>query len=156
VLAWKNGAVNLASLKGKVVLLNFWGYWCGGCVVEMPTLMHLYDKYHDRGLAVVTVHVDAANDVDTVAKLDARTAWLRTGIWKGRDLPFPTALAAGHPYGHSRSLAGAAFGILGYPTTVVIARDGLVLGETRKQVALDLTADEKTVDAEMEKLLGAK
>lgn len=50
VVAWKNGPIELKSLRGKIVLVNFWGYWCGGCVNEMPTLFHLYDKYKTRGL----------------------------------------------------------------------------------------------------------
>ena len=57
VVAWKNGGpVDLAALKGKVVLVNFWGYWCGGCVNEMPTPSTLQrtDSMQDRGLMIVT------------------------------------------------------------------------------------------------------
>jgi hypothetical protein len=122
----------------------------------MPTLMHLHDKYQDRGLAVVTIHVDAGGEVDTVQKLQQRTAIWRNGIWNGRDLPFPVALTSGRPFGHSRCKLGATFGVLGYPTTIVIGRDGKIMGEAGNQVPLDLTADEKTVDPSIEKLLVAK
>lgn len=37
----------LSELKGKVVLIDFWGTWCPGCVEEMPTLQRLYDSYRD-------------------------------------------------------------------------------------------------------------
>src|SRR4029079_16366558 len=43
IVGWKNGpAVNLADLKGKCVILDFWGYWCGPCVHRMPDLFQLY------------------------------------------------------------------------------------------------------------------
>jgi thiol-disulfide isomerase/thioredoxin len=160
VVAWKNGGpVDLAAFKGKVVLVNFWGYWCGGCVNEMPTLFHLYDKYQDRGLMIVSVHIDANGEVDTVAKLDERTARYRQGFWRGRDVPFPTALASGAQSGKDRTRVGAAFGVIGYPTTVVIGRDGNVIGQLVGAsspsigLALDLES-ESTADASVEKLLG--
>ncbi len=51
--------VSLASLKGKVVLLNVWATWCTPCRVEMPALERLYQKLHAEGLEVVAVSVDA-------------------------------------------------------------------------------------------------
>ena len=41
-------AVQLSNLKGKVVMLDFWGTWCGPCVSELPNLVKLYDKYKDN------------------------------------------------------------------------------------------------------------
>ena len=51
--------VSLASLRGKVVLLNVWATWCYPCVEEMPTLQHAYDLLKGDGLEVVAVSVDA-------------------------------------------------------------------------------------------------
>ena len=45
------------SLKGKVVLINFWATWCGPCVVEIPDLVKLQDKYRDQ-LVVIGVSED--------------------------------------------------------------------------------------------------
>ncbi|HEY8751255.1 MAG TPA: TlpA disulfide reductase family protein [Tepidisphaeraceae bacterium] len=161
VVAWKNGPVDLAAFEGKVLLINFWGYWCGGCVNEMPTLFHLYDKYKDSGLAIVSVHIDGGGEVDTVEKLDERTARYRNGIWRGRDVPFPTALTSGRSFGKGRSRAGAGYGITGYPTTVIIGRDGRVMGELVGSVpmmgskaTLDLSS-EAAADASVKAILNA-
>jgi thiol-disulfide isomerase/thioredoxin len=151
VVAWKNGPpVNLADLKGKLVLLNFWGYWCGPCVAEMPTLMHLHEKYQSRGLEVVGVHVDAGDDIDTVDKLDAKTQPFRQGIWKNRDVPYPVALCFKETDGKFGT--DDLYGVQGFPTTIIIDRNGLVVGDTVGIHGIDLT-DLSAADSAIEKLL---
>jgi thiol-disulfide isomerase/thioredoxin len=54
---WFNSApLNMASLRGKVVLVDFWTYGCVNCVNTLPHVTELYAKYRDRGLVVVGVH----------------------------------------------------------------------------------------------------
>jgi peroxiredoxin len=50
--------VGLDTLRGKVVLLNFWATWCEPCLEEMPAIERLSHAYRERGLAVLAVSVD--------------------------------------------------------------------------------------------------
>ena len=50
------GKVNLKQFEGKVVVIDFWGVWCGPCKAAIPHLVELYEKNHDKGLVVIGVH----------------------------------------------------------------------------------------------------
>ena len=52
--------VSLKDYRGKVVLLNFWATWCGNCLVEMPWLSELREKYAAQGFEVLGVLTDDA------------------------------------------------------------------------------------------------
>jgi peroxiredoxin len=56
-------AWTLKSLRGKVVLLNFWATWCPPCRKEMSDLQALYDRFHGQGLVILAVSDEEANKV---------------------------------------------------------------------------------------------
>ena len=61
--------VNLASFKGKPLVINLWATWCGPCRLEMPQLEALSTKFKDRGLTVVGISVDdSPEEIQKIAK----------------------------------------------------------------------------------------
>jgi len=54
----KGASVKLSDYKGRVVLLDFWATWCGGCKVEIPWYMEFQSKYKDKGLSAIGVSMD--------------------------------------------------------------------------------------------------
>ncbi|MFD1039489.1 thiol-disulfide oxidoreductase ResA [Virgibacillus byunsanensis] len=50
--------IQLSDLKGKGVMLNFWGTWCKPCEAEMPYMQNLYPGYKEKGIEIVAVSLD--------------------------------------------------------------------------------------------------
>lgn len=50
--------VSFADYLGKVVLINVWATWCGPCRVEMPPIQGSYNRFKDRGFAVLAISID--------------------------------------------------------------------------------------------------
>ena len=132
IKGWKNGGpVEFSGLRGKVVLLDFWGYWCAPCVREMPKLIELHNRYAEKGLVVIGVH---DGTIGSLKELEAKMKQLEEKRW-GRDLPFLIALDGGgkRPIkGTDLTALGAttaAYGISAFPTTVLVDKNGRVVGK---------------------------
>jgi cytochrome c biogenesis protein CcmG/thiol:disulfide interchange protein DsbE len=66
VVDGKGETMQLSSLQGKAVLVNFWATWCEPCKIEMPWLAELQKKYGPEGLQIIGVAVDDA-DAKTIS-----------------------------------------------------------------------------------------
>jgi len=54
--------ISLYGVKGKVKILDFWASWCGPCRAENPNVKRIYEKYHDKGLEILSVSLDTDKD----------------------------------------------------------------------------------------------
>jgi thiol-disulfide isomerase/thioredoxin len=121
--------VKLASLRGKVVYVDFWASWCGPCRVSFPLLDDIREDLKDKGFEVVAINVDEYPE-DALGFLE--------------ELPVRYLVV--------RDEAGAtpeAYGILGMPTGFLIDRDGTV----RKVHQGFRRSDGPKLRAEIEELL---
>ena len=50
--------LTLASYRGKVVLIDFWATWCPPCLIDLPQVLKVYEKYHSQGFEIVGVSLD--------------------------------------------------------------------------------------------------
>ena len=103
-------SVNLSDFKGKVILLDFWATWCPPCRKEIPGFIELYNTYKSRGLVVIGVSMDDADDIADVKRFAAQIK-----------MNYPILLGAGR-----EDDLKPAFGELPLPTSFVIARDGRI------------------------------
>jgi len=68
-------SVDLAKLKGKVVLVDFWATWCGPCVGEVPNVKKTYDQFHDKGFEIVGISLDKEKDSLTNFVAEHKMEW---------------------------------------------------------------------------------
>lgn len=73
---------SLSQLRGKAVMLNFWGSWCEPCRTEMPAMQEVYEKYKDQGFEIVAVNI---GETDVAAASFAKQLGLTFPIWMDRD-----------------------------------------------------------------------
>ena len=113
----KGQKISLSDLKGKVVLLNFWGTWCGPCKREIPDFVSLSKKHKKNGLEIIGVTLSSGSPEKIQ---DFSQKWkinytLLTDI-NGNETQSVTAR-----YGQATSQP-----ITGIPTTFIIDRDGYI------------------------------
>lgn len=112
--------IQLSSLRGKYVLLDFWASWCIPCRKENPNLIRLYQKYKDLNFTILGVSLDALsgkNDWLEAIKTDQLT-WLQVSDLK------------------AENLAAKLYGITAVPQSFLIDPNGKILGKNLKGTEL--------------------
>ena len=131
--SWYGKAFDLKTLKGKVVVVDFWGTWCPPCVAALPKNVALAKKYADRDLAIIGVH-------------DPRRGWGNVGrLDKEIGFNYPVGLDAGSTVREWQ--------VSFWPTYAVIDRAGVIraigLLPDRVEKVVERLLDEKpATDAE--------
>lgn len=108
--------------EGKVVIVNIWGTWCGGCIIEIPHLIELREKYGDRGLEIVGVAFEEGDPAEYVQKL--------TRFISRKGITYPVLIGGEAKDRGNRGNVEAALSGLhnfrGFPTTIYLDRSGRV------------------------------
>jgi thiol-disulfide isomerase/thioredoxin len=129
--------VPLASLTGKVVLVNFWATWCDPCRVEIPWMIEFQRKYAGSGFTVLGVAMD-----DDGAKAVQPFIQKITFDVNGQQMLMNYPIVIGDD-----DIADKFGGLIGYPTSFLITRDGKI---AKKYLGL---VTEEDLDKEIQELL---
>jgi cytochrome c biogenesis protein CcmG, thiol:disulfide interchange protein DsbE len=105
--------ISLSNLKGKVIIVDFWATWCPPCLMSIPELVGLQEKYRQNGLSVVGISVD---NPDQVSDRDL------AAFMEKRKINYPVARANAQVlqayFAHDSNMA--------IPTMFLIDRQGMI------------------------------
>jgi peroxiredoxin len=104
--------IQLSSLRGKIVLLDFWASWCMPCRQENPNVVKLYQQYHQKGFEILGVSLDRAKEKWVKAIQDDQLTWLHVS-----DLKF------------WQNEAARLYAITVIPQSVLIGKDGKIIAK---------------------------
>ena len=107
--------VDLAKLRGKVVLLDFWATWCPPCRAELPNVKRVYQAYHDKGLEIVGISQDRAGDLQKLKDFVAREG-----------MPWPQNYE-GRKHNEGGNTLAARFAVTGIPAMMLLDKSGRIV-----------------------------
>jgi peroxiredoxin len=112
--------LSVANDKGKVVLIDFWATWCGPCVHELPNVLKVYEKDHDKGFDIIGVSLDSEKEKLTTFIKQQNMTWPQYFDGKGWENKLSTK-----------------YGVVSIPATYLLGKDGKIIGKDLRGDALD-------------------
>ena len=101
--------VSLSDFRGKIVFINFWTTWCLACVIEMPSMEKLHQKFKDKDFVMLAINLQ-----ESASKIKQ--------FYKEYKLTFTTLL-------DTTGDVGTGFGIRSIPTTFILDKNGRIIGK---------------------------
>ncbi len=108
--------VDLTSLKGKVVLIDFWATWCPPCREEVPNVVAAYKKFHDKGFEVIGISLDQSKEKLLAYTKENGMVWPQYFDGKGWE-----------------NEISSKYGIDGIPAMWLVGKDGKVVSTNARE-----------------------
>ncbi len=108
----EGGSMALSDLRGKVVLIDFWASWCRPCRIENPNVKRVYQRFQGKGFEILGVSLDRDHESWVKAIKDDGLPWKHVsdlGFWN--------------------NAAAQQYGVSSIPYTVLVGRDGTIIGK---------------------------
>jgi thiol-disulfide isomerase/thioredoxin len=107
--------VDVASLRGKVVMVDFWATWCPPCRAEIPNIKKVYAAYHDKGFEIVGISFDRPGDLQKLKDFVARENMTWPQNYEGRK------------HNEGGNSFGERFAVTGIPAMLLLDKSGMIV-----------------------------
>lgn len=107
----KGNPQSISSLRGKIVLIDFWASWCQPCMVELPNVIELYKNSKDKGFEILGVSLDREKDAWLNCIKDNKMDWIQ--VWDMEE--------------NNPGQVATKYNVTGIPHTVLVDKEGKIV-----------------------------